>query len=55
MGADDVEGLRRYEFSDEQILEAVLVAGLAKLANLLAQGLGSLPDFEPKVNLSERG
>ena len=44
----DIEGLRTYGFGDEQILEAVLVTGLARFANLVSAGLGAKPDFEPK-------
>jgi uncharacterized peroxidase-related enzyme len=47
MTARDIEGLRLYGFTDEQILETVAVASLAKFANWLSFGLGSLPDFEP--------
>jgi uncharacterized peroxidase-related enzyme len=43
--ADDVETLRTYGYSDEQILEAVLVVSWAKFANFNAFGLGTLPDF----------
>lgn len=46
-GRRDVDGLRTYGFTDEQILEAVLVVGLAKFANFIAFGLGTLPDFDP--------
>ena len=44
---DDIEGLRTYGFSDEQILEAVVLTGLARFANLVSAGLGAKPDFEP--------
>jgi uncharacterized peroxidase-related enzyme len=44
----DIDGLRTYGFSDEQILEAVILTGLARFANLVSSGLGSVPDFEPK-------
>jgi|SRR5215469_8315450 len=46
IGADDVETLRTYGYSDEQILEAVLVVSWAKFANFNAFGLGTLPDFD---------
>jgi uncharacterized peroxidase-related enzyme len=42
----DVEGLRTYGFTEQQILETVVVVGFAKFANWLAFGLGTLPDFE---------
>src|SRR5712692_4965382 len=44
-GPRDVEGLRTYGFRDEQILEAVATVGLAKFANTIAFGLGTVPDF----------
>jgi len=42
----DIDGLRTYGFSDQQIMEAVIVVSFAKFANWLAFGLGTLPDFE---------
>jgi len=44
--ADDVDTLRTYGYTDEQILEAVLVVSWAKFANFNAFGLGTLPDFD---------
>lgn len=46
VGPADVDGLRAKGFTDEQILEAVLMVGLAKWANFVAFGLGTVPDFE---------
>jgi uncharacterized peroxidase-related enzyme len=46
IAARDIEGLRVYGFSDQAIHEAVLVVGLAKFANWVSFGLGTLPDFE---------
>ncbi len=46
----DVEGLRVYGFTEAQILETVMAVGLAKYANFVSFGLGTVPDFEP-VNL----
>jgi uncharacterized peroxidase-related enzyme len=48
VGRRDIDGLKRYDFADAQILEAVLIAGLARFANLVSAGLGSDPDFEPR-------
>ena len=45
----DVEVLRKSDFSDEQILEAVLMVGLAQLLNCIQAGLGAEPDFKPRV------
>ena len=44
--ATDVDALRTYGYTDEQILEAVLVVSWAKFANFNAFGLGTLPDFD---------
>lgn len=46
IGKSDVDDLSTYGYSDEQILEAVLMAGLAKFANLVSFGLGTAPDFD---------
>lgn len=45
ISSNDVEGLRKYGFSEQQILEAILLVGLAKFANVVAFGLGMVPDF----------
>lgn len=54
VGPRDVEGLRTYGFSDEQILETVAVVGTAKFANFVAFGLGTVPDFKPRITLPAR-
>jgi RNA polymerase sigma-70 factor (ECF subfamily) len=46
IGPADVDALRAHGFADQQILETVLVVGLAKFANLVAEGLGTVPDFD---------
>jgi uncharacterized peroxidase-related enzyme len=46
IGKGDVDALRTYGYSDEQIHETVLMVGLAKFANYVAFGLGTLPDFD---------
>ena len=43
----DFNALHTYGYTDEQILEAVLIVGLAKYANTVAFGLGTVPDFDP--------
>ncbi len=48
----DVESLRGSDFNDEQILEAVLVVGLTQLLNCLQVGLGTEPDFKPRVTFA---
>ncbi len=52
--ARDVEQLRGQGFSDEQILEAVLMVGLACLLNTTQFGLGTEPDFKPRLNVSAK-
>ena len=43
----DVDVLHTYGYTDQQIMEAVLMVGLAKFANFVAFGLGASPDFDP--------
>jgi RNA polymerase sigma-70 factor (ECF subfamily) len=50
----DVEQLRSHGFSDEQILEAVLMVGLTNMLNVVQAGLGSEPDFKPRVVLQPK-
>lgn len=45
----DVESLRKLNFRDDEILEAVLMVGLTQLLNYLQMGLGVEPDFKPRV------
>ena len=47
--ATDVESLRKSNFNDAQILEAVLMVGLTQLLNCIQMGLGPEPDFKPRV------
>jgi len=42
----DIDALRTFGYADEQILETVVLVGLAKFSNYLAFGLGTLPDFD---------
>jgi len=41
----DVDALRTFGFSDQQILEAIVTVGFAQFANTVAFGLGTVPDF----------
>lgn len=50
----DIDALRTYGYTDQQILETVLTVGLAKFGNFVAFGLGTVPDFDP-VNLIPSG
>jgi uncharacterized peroxidase-related enzyme len=43
---DDIDGLRTYGFSDPQILETILMVGIAQFANTVSFGLGTVPDFD---------
>jgi uncharacterized peroxidase-related enzyme len=42
----DIEDLRTYGFSDQQIMETVVMVGFAKFSNFVAFGLGAVPDFD---------
>jgi uncharacterized peroxidase-related enzyme len=55
VGASDTEALRTYGFSEQQILEAVLLVGWAKFANTVAFGLGTVPDFHNRRIAEELG
>lgn len=46
IAAADVNTLRTFGFSEEQILEAVLMVGLARFTNTVSLGLGVAPDFD---------
>jgi uncharacterized peroxidase-related enzyme len=43
---NDIDALRTFGYADEQILETVVLVGLAKFSNYVAFGLGTLPDFD---------
>ena len=50
----DINALRTYGYNDQQILETIVMVGLAKFANYVAFGLGASPDFDPaKIGLQE--
>jgi uncharacterized peroxidase-related enzyme len=42
----DIDDLRTYGFTDQQIMETVVTVGFAKFANFVAFGLGAVPDFD---------
>lgn len=48
---DDIDDLRTYGFSDQEILEAIMCVGLAKFANYVGFGLGTVPDFKSRIDL----
>ena len=55
IGPSDIEALRTYGFNEQQILESVLLVGWAKFANVVAFGLGTVPDFHNRRVLEELG
>src|ERR1700751_4269203 len=55
IAASDIETLRTYEFTEQQILEAILVVGWVKFANTVAFGLGTVPDFHNRRIAEELG
>jgi len=50
---DDIDDLKTYGFSDQQILEGVMCVGLAKWANCIGFGLGTVPDYQVRVDLEK--
>jgi uncharacterized peroxidase-related enzyme len=50
---EDIDALRTYDFTDQQILEAVMCVGLAKFANYVGFGLGTVPDFKSRIELEK--
>lgn len=48
---DDIDELKTYGFDDQQILEAVMCVGLAKWANYIGFGLGTVPDYQVRLDL----
>jgi hypothetical protein len=54
VGWEDIEALRQQGFTDEHILELVLVTALAEFLCPLSVGLGVAPDFKPRKVISTR-
>lgn len=50
---DDIDDLKTYGFNDQQVLEAVMCVGLAKWANCVGFGLGTVPDYEVRLDLEK--
>lgn len=46
IGQADIDTLRGYGYTDERILETIVMVGLAKFANYASFGLGTVPDFD---------
>jgi uncharacterized peroxidase-related enzyme len=55
IGADDIEVLRTYGFSEQHILEAIVTVGFAQFANTVSFGLGTVPDFHNRRIQEELG
>jgi len=50
---DDIDDLRTYGFGDQHVLEAVMCVGLAKFANYVGFGLGTVPDYQLRIDLEK--
>ena len=50
---NDIDDLRTYGFSGQAILEAVMCVGLAKFANYVGFGLGTVPDYKSRIDLEK--
>jgi RNA polymerase sigma-70 factor, ECF subfamily len=50
---DDVDRLRGHGFTEEQVLESVVMTALTNFLNTLQMGLGIEPDFEPSFVLEQ--
>jgi uncharacterized peroxidase-related enzyme len=51
----DIGVLKTYGYTGQQIMEAVVMVGVAKFANVVAFGLGTSPDFDPSKILEHFG
>jgi len=50
---EDIDDLRAFGFSDQEILEAVMCVGLAKFSNYVGFGLGTVPDYQLRIDLEK--
>lgn len=50
---EDIDELRTYDFNDQAILETVMCVGLAKFANYVGFGLGTVPDYKSRIDLEK--
>ncbi|HEX2712827.1 MAG TPA: peroxidase-related enzyme [Candidatus Acidoferrales bacterium] len=51
---EDIARLRGLGFTEEQVLEGVVVTALNNFANTLQMGLGIVPDFEPPLVFEQK-
>ncbi len=51
----DIDSLRKNGFSEEQILESVVMTALTQFLNTLPMGLGTTPDITPRRVFQENG
>jgi uncharacterized peroxidase-related enzyme len=54
IGRQDIDALRTYGYTDQQIMEAVVIVGLAKFTNFVGFGLGTVPDFDSSKIVFEK-
>jgi RNA polymerase sigma-70 factor (ECF subfamily) len=47
--ADDLAGLLAHGFREDQVLEAMVMTALTEYLNTLQMGLGTVPDFAPRL------
>lgn len=50
---EDIDDMRTYGFNDQAILETVMCVGLAKFANYVGFGLGTVPDYKTRIDLEK--
>ena len=56
IGEADIDALRTFGYSEEQIMEAVLMVGVSRFTNVVSLGLGLAPDFDnPALNRALAG
>jgi len=51
---EDIDRLRGHGFTEEQILESVVMTALTIFLNTVQMGLGTVPDFEPRLVLESK-
>jgi len=51
---EDIDWLRGHGFTEEHILESVVMTALTNFLNTVQMGLGTVPDFEPRLVLEPK-